>query len=29
MLANHDEALAARLADWRAKQTDAVPESPE
>ncbi len=29
MLANHDEALAARLADWRAKQTDAVPERPE
>jgi 5-(carboxyamino)imidazole ribonucleotide mutase len=29
MLANHDEALASRLADWRAKQTDAVPESPE
>jgi 5-(carboxyamino)imidazole ribonucleotide mutase len=29
MLANHDEALAARLADWRAKQTDAVPEKPE
>ncbi|HEY0628512.1 MAG TPA: 5-(carboxyamino)imidazole ribonucleotide mutase, partial [Sphingomicrobium sp.] len=25
MLANNDEALAARLADWRAKQTDAVP----
>ena len=29
MLAGHDEALAARLADWRAKQTDAVPEQPE
>ena len=29
MLANSDEALAARLADWRAKQTDAVPEQPE
>ncbi|MFL6768090.1 MAG: 5-(carboxyamino)imidazole ribonucleotide mutase [Sphingomicrobium sp.] len=29
MLANHDEPLAARLAGWRAKQTDAVPESPE
>jgi 5-(carboxyamino)imidazole ribonucleotide mutase len=29
MLANHDELLAARLADWRAKQTDAVPECPE
>ena len=29
MLANGDEALAARLADWRAKQTDAVPEAPE
>ena len=29
MLANGDEALAARLADWRAKQTDAVPERPE
>ena len=29
MLANNDEALAARLADWRAKQTDAVPEQPE
>jgi len=29
MLANHDEGLAARLADWRAKQTDAVPEKPE
>ena len=29
MLANGDEALAERLAQWRAKQTDAVPESPE
>jgi 5-(carboxyamino)imidazole ribonucleotide mutase len=29
MLANHDEALAARLADWRSRQTDAVPEQPE
>lgn len=29
MLANHDQALAARLADWRARQTDAVPEAPE
>ncbi|HYC94965.1 MAG TPA: 5-(carboxyamino)imidazole ribonucleotide mutase [Sphingomicrobium sp.] len=29
MLAGHDEALAARLADWRSKQTDAVPELPE
>ena len=29
MLANNDEALAARLAEWRAKQTDAVPEQPE
>jgi 5-(carboxyamino)imidazole ribonucleotide mutase len=29
MLANEDQALAARLADWRAKQTDAVPETPE
>jgi 5-(carboxyamino)imidazole ribonucleotide mutase len=29
MLANNDEALAGRLADWRAKQTDAVPEKPE
>ena len=29
MLANGDEALAARLAEWRAKQTDAVPETPE
>jgi 5-(carboxyamino)imidazole ribonucleotide mutase len=29
MLANEDEALAARLIDWRSKQTDAVPEQPE
>ena len=29
MLANNDEALAARLAAWRAEQTDAVPEHPE
>jgi 5-(carboxyamino)imidazole ribonucleotide mutase len=29
MLANQDEALAGRLADWRARQTDAVPEQPE
>jgi 5-(carboxyamino)imidazole ribonucleotide mutase len=29
MLANYDEALAARLAEWRAKQTEAVPEKPE
>ena len=29
MLANSDEALARRLADWRTKQTDAVPEKPE
>jgi 5-(carboxyamino)imidazole ribonucleotide mutase len=29
MLANSDEALATRLAEWRAKQTDAVPEAPE
>ena len=29
MLASGDEALAARLADWRAKQTEAVPEAPE
>jgi len=29
MLANDDEALAVRLADWRKKQTDAVPERPE
>ena len=29
MLANDDEGLASRLADWRARQTDAVPENPE
>jgi 5-(carboxyamino)imidazole ribonucleotide mutase len=29
MLASTDDALAARLADWRGKQTDAVPEAPE
>ena len=29
MLANGDGALAARLADWRVKQTAAVPENPE
>lgn len=29
MLANSDEALAVRLANWRADQTDAVPEQPE
>ena len=29
MLAGQDEALAARLAEWRAKQTDSVPEQPE
>jgi len=29
MLANSDEALAERLAEWRARQTDAVPERPE
>ena len=29
MLANEDDALAGRLADWRKKQTDAVPERPE
>ena len=28
MLASHDDGLAARLADWRARQTDAVPEQP-
>ncbi|GGE38745.1 N5-carboxyaminoimidazole ribonucleotide mutase [Agaricicola taiwanensis] len=28
MLANHDPALAKRLADWRAKQTGAVAERP-
>ncbi|HEV2043330.1 MAG TPA: 5-(carboxyamino)imidazole ribonucleotide mutase [Sphingomicrobium sp.] len=29
MLANGDEALAARLAEWRSKQSDSVPEAPE
>ena len=29
MLATGDEALAERLAEWRAKQTHAVPEAPE
>ena len=29
MLASTDEELAGRLADWRAKQTAAVPEKPE
>lgn len=29
MLATTDEALARRLAEWRASQTDAVPEKPE
>jgi 5-(carboxyamino)imidazole ribonucleotide mutase len=29
MLANDDRSLAKRLAGWRAKQTDAVPEQPE
>jgi 5-(carboxyamino)imidazole ribonucleotide mutase len=29
MLATTDEALARRLAQWRASQTDAVPEQPE
>lgn len=29
MLANSDDALAARLAEWRARQTEAVPEKPE
>ena len=29
MLASGDEGLAGRLAEWRAKQTDAVPEQPE
>jgi 5-(carboxyamino)imidazole ribonucleotide mutase len=29
ILASTDEALSARLAEWRAKQTDAVPEKPE
>ena len=29
MLANEDAALSARLADWRSRQTDAVPDKPE
>jgi 5-(carboxyamino)imidazole ribonucleotide mutase len=29
MLANQDESLAGRLAEWRARQTDAVPDKPE
>ena len=29
MLATNDEALAGRLAEWRSKQTEAVPEAPE
>jgi len=29
MLATQDETLARQLAEWRAKQTDAVPEQPE
>ena len=29
MLANDDEALGQRLADWRSRQTDAVPDRPE
>ena len=29
MLATGDQALAARLSEWRARQTDAVPERPE
>jgi 5-(carboxyamino)imidazole ribonucleotide mutase len=29
MLANGDEALGGRLAQWRARQTEAVPERPE
>jgi 5-(carboxyamino)imidazole ribonucleotide mutase len=29
ILATHDEALASRLADWRAKQTQSVDEAPE
>ena len=29
ILAGHDDALAGRLADWRARQTDAVDEAPE
>ena len=29
MLANEDSELAARLSEWRSRQTDAVPEQPE
>jgi len=29
MLASNDEGLAGRLADWRSRQTAAVPEKPE
>jgi phosphoribosylcarboxyaminoimidazole (NCAIR) mutase len=29
MLANGDEGLAERLADWRRSQTEAVPDQPE
>jgi 5-(carboxyamino)imidazole ribonucleotide mutase len=29
ILATHDEELAGRLADWRARQTQAVDEAPE
>ena len=29
MLATEDEALGVRLAEWRARQTDSVPEQPE
>ena len=29
MLAHGDDALAGRLADWRARQTAAVPENPQ
>ena len=29
MLADGDQGLAARLANWRSRQTDAVPENPE
>jgi 5-(carboxyamino)imidazole ribonucleotide mutase len=29
MLATTDQALAGKLAEWRSKQTEAVPEQPE
>jgi 5-(carboxyamino)imidazole ribonucleotide mutase len=29
MLATTDQALATRLAEWRSRQTEAVPEQPE